>query len=114
MSYASVGLADGLREKRREYEAASAIKEDTKTIAARLRALGQQGELLADGGVGSFECNAERGVCLAHFDTSVWKLYLEYLEIGLSLWLPWLNCQVSRSLSLVALLTVLYRITPYR
>lgn len=54
MSYASAGVADGLREKRREYEAAFAIKEDTKMIATRLRALGQQGELLADGGVGSY------------------------------------------------------------
>ena len=88
MSYASAGAADGLREKRREYEAASAIKEDTKMIAARLRALGQQGELLADGGVGSFECSAERGVRLTHFDTSIVKLYLGYSEIGLSLWLP--------------------------
>jgi hypothetical protein len=61
MSYASsssTGVADGLREKRREYEAASAIQEDTKMIAARLRALGQQGELLADGGVGS--CDLHR------------------------------------------------------
>ena len=54
MSSASAGIADGLRENRREYEAASSIKEDTKMIVARLRALGQQGELLADGGVGSF------------------------------------------------------------
>lgn len=59
MSYASTGVADGLREKRREYEAASAIKEDMKMIAARLSALGQQGELLADGGVGSCDCSAE-------------------------------------------------------
>jgi len=60
MSYASAGVADGLREKRREYEAASAINEDMKMIAARLRALGQQGELLADGGVGSLNAGRAR------------------------------------------------------
>ena len=60
MSYASAGVADGLREKRREYEAASTINEDMKMIAARLRALGQQGELLADGGVGSLNAGRAR------------------------------------------------------
>jgi len=59
MSYASAGVAEALHEKRREYEATSSIQEDTNMIATRLRALGQQGELLADGGVGSCVCCAE-------------------------------------------------------
>ena len=58
MSNASAGVIDGLRDRRREYEAACILREDTKGIAARLRAIGQQGELLADGAVGSFsECS---------------------------------------------------------
>ena len=114
MSYASASVADGLREKRREYEAASAIKEDTKMIAARLKALGQQGELLADGGAGSFECSTEQGVLLTRFDTSVVKPYLAYSEIGLSLWLPWPNSQVRRCLSRVSLLMACYRITSHK
>ena len=111
VSYASTGVADGLREKRREYEAASAIKEDTKMIAARLKALGQQGELLADGGVGSFKNGAEQGVLLTRSDTFIVKPYLAYSEIGLSSWLPWPNSQVRRFLSLVSLLMACHRIT---